>query len=301
MSAESIRATEGVPDLPEALQQRPAVAEAYARYGAAIEGRRSDLPRFAACGMYNAGKSTLLNVLAGHSAEEGAPFATGAGRCTLAVAEHRAQGFLAVDTPGIDGDAGDDATAWSGLQAVDYFLYAHSLAAIEIERQEGEFLDRLRRQMPGLKRRFVLVLTHMDAAGSEEELARRRQHVVEAIAAVLGFQPVQFAVSAQRFLAGVRTGKPVLVERSGIAALQAWVAGEADAGGAGHWRKQRANRIRKAHALLVHAIDAEVLALEQQIQQRSQALRQRQGSFTRAALALQQRIRQRLERIDALA
>jgi GTP-binding protein EngB required for normal cell division len=291
--------TEAVPDLPAVLR-RPQVIQAHARYAAAVAEFAVGHPRVAACGMYNAGKSTLLNVLSGHTSDEDAPFATGAARCTTEVSEHHADGVVYVDTPGMDGGYGDDATAWGGLASADYLLCAHNLAVVELEEQEIVFLRSLPARLPELAARFVLVLTQADCAEDESDLSRRLQGILDAFARELSFTPLYFCVSAHRFARGRREQKPAMVDRSGVSALQAWIHAERDGNPDCYWKTVREARLEQAHLLLFEETRAAVTSLQEELLEQARTLREDQRLFRRDADFLLRDVRKQLQRADAV-
>lgn len=301
MGDERIRTvlTEGVPELPAVLR-RPQVEQAYARYAAAVAELAGGHPRLCACGIYNAGKSTLLNVLSGHTSDEDAPFATGAARCTTEVSEHHADGVVYVDTPGMDGGHGDDAAAWAGLASADYLLCAHNLAVVELQEQEIAFLRSLPAKLPKLAARFVLVLTQADCAEDESDLSRRLQGILDAFARELSFMPRYFCVSAHRFARGRREQKPAMVDRSGVAALQAWIHAERDGDPDCYWKTVRAARREQARLVLVEESRAAVTSLQEELQEQARTLQEDQRMFRRDADFLLRDVRQRLQRADTV-
>lgn len=288
-----------VPELPAVLR-RPKVEQAYARYAAAVAEFAFGHPRIAVCGMYNAGKSTLLNVLSGHTSDEDAPFATGAARCTSKVSEHHADGVVYVDTPGIDGGPGDDAVALAGLESADYLLCAHNVAVVELEEQESSFLRSLPARLPELAARFVLVLTQVDCAEDESDLSRRRQGVLDAFARELSFMPRYFCVSAHRFARGRREGKLAMVNRSGVTALQAWIHAERDEKPDCYWKSVRAARREQARLELVKETRAAVTTLQDELLEQARTLQEDQRMFRRDADLLLRDVQQRLQRADTI-
>lgn len=178
-----------------------------------LERRYEDDPlHVAVCGVYNAGKSSLLNALAGRSEV----FRTGAARVTTDVSKLLLEGVAYVDTPGSDGAQQDDAIALEGTLRADCVLYAHPLSEVEFQLQERAWLQKLLHRLEDASSRLALVVTKADDTdGSDDEA--RRYAIESAFREVAGFSPVRtFVVSARRFEKG-------MLQRSGIHVLKEWI------------------------------------------------------------------------------
>lgn len=289
-------------EVPESLRGHPEVAEAYQRYLA--NRRKADNPRLriAACGVYNAGKSSLLNVLVGQFAEGTEAFKTGDVRVTSRISEKRAGGVIYVDTPGVDGGEEDDGTAWSGILGADCFLYAHRLRTTEFEQQEIAFLRLLKKQVQGLKDRLALVVTQIDAADDETDAANRQAAILEAFQSAAGFKPrTTFLVSARRFIKGSVEGKAGLVARSGVPELKAWVEQLSSPASQAVWRSIRQDRLETERTALLGQIQSIADAVKTDWQGRALEHEARTKAFETAAATLVVRTRHALKRIDAMS
>lgn len=290
------------PDVPDCLRDRPEVVEAYRRYLSNRDKANQVEMRIATCGVYNAGKSSLLNVLVGRFAEGEEAFETGAARTTSRVSQTQVGQLVYVDTPGIDGGERDDEAAWSGILTADVFLYAHRLVATEFEQREIEFLRKLKKQVKGLKSRLALVITQVDEVHDEMDAGVRLAAILEAFVSAAGFKPqVIFQVSSRRFAKGVAQGKQALVARSGIAELQAWIGQLSGKEGQASWLRCRQDRLDTERDLLVAQIQSIADAVDQDRERRASAYRKRLGAFERAAAALVAGVRGALGHIDAVS
>ena len=191
---------------------------------AALPGRAHDLARLrvlAAAGLpvvtvigkYNHGKSRLLNELIGHTA-----FGVADRRETIALAEHAHDGVCWLDAPGLDADvhtADDD----HALQAIwlrsDIRLFVHAAKEGELDAAERNLLEALRQDGQRTLRQTLCVASQVDQLADEAQL----REVVSAISAQAQGHAVHL-VSSTRYRQGVEGGKALLLERSGMPALQ---------------------------------------------------------------------------------
>ncbi|MDR5868160.1 GTPase [Halomonas koreensis] len=170
----------------------------------------------AAMGLYNAGKSTLLNALADGVEHE--HFRTAAARETRRIQRLDLEGYQLLDTPGIDAEAADDAEAFDGILRSDLLLMVHSLLLGELDAQTLDYLGRVSRQSEQpLHERMICVLTHAEGRGGSEAL---ESTIRDQLAEVCGGVPACYPVSNTSYLKGRREGKALLVTKSGIPTLQ---------------------------------------------------------------------------------
>lgn len=241
--------------VPHCLRPHPAIVEAYLAYQSNKNALNEAGMRVAACGIYNAGKSSLLNALVDKFEHGAEAFETGDVRITTKVSEWKVNQLTFVDTPGVDGAAEDDETAWQGVLRSDCFLYVHRLRAAEFEQRELQFLKRLKEHAHGLESRLALVISQIDGVGSDEDASRCDTAIRRTFADVVGFEPEQvFPVSVTRFIKGTQEAKPALVARSGIPALKQWIDLISSPPAQAHWERLRNDRL-----------DVEKAALAQQI------------------------------------
>jgi tRNA U34 5-carboxymethylaminomethyl modifying GTPase MnmE/TrmE len=172
-------------------------------------------PRVMVCGLLKAGKSSLLNALTGHLAQE--YFATGASRATTCVAELNLNGVIYVDTPGLDANADDDVEAWRGLASADQLVFVHSLRIASLDTQEVNFLVELLRREPDLQQRLVVALTHAESAEDAKE--SRLAVLRDCLETTLGFCPTLITTSFTRHRRGMLENKPALLALSGVGQL----------------------------------------------------------------------------------
>lgn len=164
-------------------------------------------------GKYNHGKSRLLNELMRQDA-----FAVADKRETVALGEQVQGGVRWLDAPGLDADVGgtDDGFAHQAVwQQSDVRLFVHSARSGELDAAECQLLQALRADADTSHRQTLLVITQVDQLADDAEL----RQVTEAIAAQAPGM-AQHRVSSTRHRQGRDGGKRLLVERSGLPALE---------------------------------------------------------------------------------
>lgn len=174
-------------------------------------------PTVTVAGKYNHGKSRLLNTLLGHEV-----FAVADHRQTVALDAHVQQGVRWLDAPGLEADVagGDDAHARRAMEVeADVCLFVHAATEGELDAAEGALLDTLRASDAGSGRCTLLVVTQVDQLADPAQL----DGVMRAIGAQVPWL-VPWPVSSMRHGQGLAHAMPVLVERSGVPALQARLA-----------------------------------------------------------------------------
>ncbi|WP_413459457.1 GTPase [Herbaspirillum huttiense] len=193
---------------------------------AVVPGRAHDLarlrvlaqvqaaPTVTVVGKYNHGKSRLLNELMGRDV-----FAVADRRETVTLSEHHHAELRWLDAPGLDADVAlqDDSHAQEAtwLQA-DVRLFVHAAKEGELDAAERHLLQALREDQQRTQRQTLFVLTQVDQMSDDEQLAK-------VSAAILAQAPglTLHPVSSTRHRSGVEGGKSLLLQRSGIPALQA--------------------------------------------------------------------------------
>ncbi|OAI21028.1 hypothetical protein A1507_22240 [Methylomonas koyamae] len=192
----------------------PEFASLHRHYQALSQQPLEAQPRVIVCGMYNAGKSSLLNVLTEHLETE--CFKTGAARVTAEIQSHEFNGITLIDTPGIDGSETDDSSAWEGIINGDFYLYAHNVLETEFSSQETNFLQRLSTERPDFHEHHLLVLTQADRVSKQEELEERAQAIKDCFKNQIKVEPETIIASSLRYKNGVLNNKSKLRQFSGI-------------------------------------------------------------------------------------
>lgn len=181
-----------------------------------LSGNRHTKPRIAAWGLVKAGKSSLLNMLSGHVADE--YFETGAVRTTRVNRELETENYILVDTPGLGIDDDDTQEAYKGLESSDIILFVHAPQG-ELDREEIGFLDRINEEFGNkVDQRLIVVLTQLDKS-QNRSIEEIRDKVLEQIEMGFGLVPACFLLSNTRYQKGSLEHKNVLIQKSGIPEL----------------------------------------------------------------------------------
>ena len=93
-----------------------------------------EVPNVAVYGVYNTGKSSLLNSLTGHVETEF--FKTGDVPETRSNKKLEQNGICYIDTPGLDVNMADTAAANQGAFQADIILFVHKLSAGPIQKED---------------------------------------------------------------------------------------------------------------------------------------------------------------------
>ncbi|MDD2601018.1 MAG: 50S ribosome-binding GTPase [Kiritimatiellae bacterium] len=193
-------------------------------------------PRLAAAGVLKAGKSTLMNCLTGDFDNQ--RFKTGVVRETVKEQVYEEDGYLFVDTPGIDANEKDTKVAEEALRVADVILFVHNINGGGLDKPERLFLETIRKNWSNSSDfidKSVIVLTHLDKKEDDREMVEA--DVCQQIEDIFNVCPSIVSVSSSRYLKGKREEKQLLLETSNYSELHR-VIGER-ASSAGHKKKER--------------------------------------------------------------
>lgn len=175
-------------------------------------------------GMVSSGKSSLYNLLTDNATTE--RFPTGAARTTTIADAYSYKDIEYIDTPGIDVRDVDDEIAYQTVMESDIILMVHNIKTGPLTRSESDWLARIAGGMKNLemcKHRIIFICTWKDTRehehGYQEILEEVKKMVFDAVGTEIPF----FDVSIKKYLDGIKKGKEVLCEKSGITVLKAFV------------------------------------------------------------------------------
>lgn len=176
-------------------------------------------PRVMVYGVYNAGKSTLLNALMG---KEDAPVSDRPETST--VTTYPWNGYALLDTPGIDAPVADEITARNEINRSDAVLFVVATGgAVDEAKTWDELVSIIQRD-----RKVMLVLNNKQGLDPNSEayqrVADKFRNNLQYAAEKAGIKDVKFPpislVNAKSALKGRLENKPALVEHSGIIKLE---------------------------------------------------------------------------------
>ncbi len=127
----------------------------------------SSPPKIVVCGLLKAGKSSLLNALTNNLNTE--YFETGSARATTKIKALEINGFIYIDTPGIDANKEDEEEAWRGLVDTDLILFVHNLREGSLIESESKFLEALNRKQQNLSHKLIIVFSNKDNILEQEQ------------------------------------------------------------------------------------------------------------------------------------
>lgn len=195
--------------------------ETWNAYQAAVSSPVRKVPHIVCTGIYNAGKSTLLNALCGEE-----KFPTGDIPTTKAVAREEFDGAVYIDTPGLNAEEEDDQKIQKALQSADFILFVSNAQNGGVGEAEAAWLKGLaeRCTADSLRQRLIYVLTHCGQIEPEQTDAIRDKIAAD-LEKILGFAPDPiFCVDSIIYQKGIVEDKPLLVEDSAFPQLQAYLA-----------------------------------------------------------------------------
>jgi GTPase Era involved in 16S rRNA processing len=195
------------------LRLLPGCAEKIARFDALLSGKRP--PVVTVIGKYNHGKSLLLNVLIGSEVFEVADK-----RQTVELKSYDQDGIRWLDAPGLDADvtSEDDRKALRAARLEsDIRLFVHAAKEGELDKNERDWLDELRADDAATQRQTLFVLSRIDAVDDEElrQITREISKQMSTPAMVI------YGISSPRYHKGLKEGKKMFLEKSGIPSLAA--------------------------------------------------------------------------------
>ena len=180
------------------------------------------IPCVVCAGIYNAGKSTLLNALT----EQTDYFPTGNIPTTKEIKRLEYKGATYIDTPGLNADEGDDRETVKAYEDADYILFVSSAQDGGISQTESGWLRRMceRYTQEGFQRRLIYALSQCDQVEDDDFPAIRNQFAGD-LEKSLGFAPEPiFRVDSATYADGKAQNETLLIDHSGIPQLQAYLA-----------------------------------------------------------------------------
>lgn len=178
-------------------------------------------PKVLVYGIYNAGKSTLVNVLCGKEVAE-------VGDCptTAKTQPYDAGKYILMDTPGIDAPIKHEMEADENMNNCHVILFVvSSKGGFESRKNYERMVEMIQRGLP-----FYIILNDRGSATTDEqehqrELESIQQKIITNLIQVSGDDHIDekyevITLNTKRAWTGIQKGKQILVEKSGIRALQ---------------------------------------------------------------------------------
>lgn len=196
----------------EDIQQ---LEKAWGAYQAAADRTVRQIPHIVCTGIYNAGKSTLLNALCGEE-----KFPTGDVPTTKKIAQAEFGGAVYIDTPGLNAMDEDDRETQAEYESADFILFVANAQDGGISAAEAEWLQKLKERYGSLQQRLIYVLTHCTQV-DPEQLPVIREKVLGDFKKAVEFEPEHiFCVDSITYQDGTTQNEPLLTQSSGIPQLK---------------------------------------------------------------------------------
>lgn len=173
--------------------------------------------RITCAGIYNAGKSSLLNALTG-----GNNFKVGDIPTTATIDEFETDKYIYVDTPGLNANNYDNETAEKAFKSADLILFVSNMQNGGLNAAEAEYLKKLAETLGGMEilqaqTLFAMSNMHQIDEESVEKIIEEHKNMIKL---GLGFTPEIVCVfDSVTYRDGLEANEPLLIEASGIPAL----------------------------------------------------------------------------------
>ncbi len=177
--------------------------------------------RITCMGLYNAGKSFLLNALIEDLEEK--TFKTADKRETVVNKEVKYKNITFVDTPGLNAQKNDDKRVMDAVKNSDINLFVHDVNTGEFVAREMKFFQDIKKHWKDPKefcQRTVFILSRCDEANSNEDIKNNVIRIKEQIKDVFDTTCFVVPISSKTFLEGKKENEDELIEESNILPLQ---------------------------------------------------------------------------------
>lgn len=184
-----------------------------------LQRSKKEKVKITCAGIYNAGKSSLLNALT-----DGYNFKVGDIPTTATIDTYRTNKYQYVDTPGLNANKYDDKTAKEAFKDADMILFVSNMQNGGLNAAESEYLKQLANTLGGmdiLEKQVVFVMSNLHQVEDDSVQKIITEHK-KMIHLALGFEPKKICVyDAMTYQEGVKQNEQVLIDLSGIPALKA--------------------------------------------------------------------------------
>jgi len=171
-------------------------------------------------GLYNHGKSTLLNTLIKDF--EHKTFKTADVRETAENKKVIYGDITFVDTPGLNAKENDNKRVFDAVKESDINLFVHNVSTGEFTKVEVEFLHNIKKHWSDPKefiQRTIFVLSRADTA-SEDDVSATQERMQQQIQEIFGVSARLIALSAKSYTKGMLEDKKLLIKKSNVQTLE---------------------------------------------------------------------------------
>ena len=172
-------------------------------------------------GLYNHGKSSLLNVLVGDFEEK--TFKVADVRETAQNKKLKIDNITYVDTPGLNAKEHDDKRVMDAAKESDINIFVHNVNTGEFVAKEIEFLHMIKtnwKYPQEFIERTIFVLSRIDEAGNEDDIENTIAKMKQQIRDIFGIDSLFVPVSSKDYIEGINAKENELIELSNISQLK---------------------------------------------------------------------------------
>ncbi|HFU74738.1 MAG TPA: hypothetical protein ENK66_00680 [Arcobacter sp.] len=172
-------------------------------------------------GLYNHGKSTLLNVLVEDFNYK--TFQAADVRTTTKSKSVKVGDITYIDTPGLNAQKHDDKRVMDAIRSSDITLFVHNITTGEFSKKEIEFLDRVKKYWKNPQEfinRTIFVLSRIDTVNSEQDIVDALHKMQKQIQEIFETKATIIPVSSIRYAKGILENKKILQKKSNITQMK---------------------------------------------------------------------------------
>lgn len=172
-------------------------------------------------GLYNHGKSTLLNTLIEDFNHK--TFKTADVRETSTNKSIKHGNIKFVDTPGLNAKKHDDKRVMDAIKESDINLFVHTVTTGEFVEKEIAFLSNVKKYWKNPEefcQRTIFVVSRIDKANNEKDILNTVEKMSSQIRKIFNYEPIIISVSAMRYTKGVLEKKNIMIKKSNIKVLE---------------------------------------------------------------------------------
>ena len=185
------------------------------------EKLRADLnskPNIVCVGLYNHGKSTLLNAIVKDC--ENKTFGVTDRRETMVNKSVELNDAIYTDTPGLGAQMQDTKIALYGANFADILVMVHSLKEGELNKDEVMYLRNLPKQhllsFDEISYKLIIVINHIKGENlSEKDIINGTQRISQQLKEIFANEIKIFCIETTSYIKGIRENKQLLAKNSG--------------------------------------------------------------------------------------
>jgi len=173
-----------------------------------------DYLRIACIGLYNQGKSSLLNALVGDFNES--TFKVSDRKETTNNQEYYFNDIIYIDTPGLNAEDSDDSAAIRAIKKSDLFIFVHKLSGGGLTAPEETILKKIYSIQCSSKdflNRFIFVLSNIEGK-DDAEIKRIESIYNQELRGLFHTSPFIVSVGTSSYIKAMRENKKILAQKS---------------------------------------------------------------------------------------